>query len=80
MEGGDRVRGVQRREDEVSGQRRLDGDAGGLDVSDLADEDDIGVLAQDRPQPGREGEARLLVRLDLVDATGRRTRPDPRSS
>jgi hypothetical protein len=58
---------VQRREHEVAGERRLHGDAGGLDVADLADEDDVGVLAQDRLQAAGEGDAGLLVDLDLVD-------------
>ena len=49
----DRLRGVvgvQRGEDEVAGLG--DGERGrdGLDVAHLADEDDVGVLAEDRPQ------------------------------
>ena len=44
----DGVGGVQRREHEVTGERGLHRDAGGLDVADLADEDHVGVLAQDR--------------------------------
>ena len=67
VERGDRVGGVQRREHEVAGERGLHGDAGGLDVADLADEDDVGVLAQDRLEAVGEGEAGLLVDLDLVD-------------
>ena len=47
VEGGHRVGGVQRREHEVTGQGRLHGDTGRLDVADLADQDDVGVLAQD---------------------------------
>ena len=42
------VGGVERRHHDVSGQRRLHGDAGRLLVADLADEDDVGVLAKDR--------------------------------
>ena len=67
MEGGDRVGGVQRREHEVSRQRGLHRDASRLDVSDLSDEDHIRVLSQDGAKPGGEGQARLLIRLDLVD-------------
>ena len=37
-------------------------------VADLADQDDVGVLPQHRAQHAREGEALLLVDLDLVDA------------
>ena len=40
---------------------------GRLDVADLADQDDIGVLAQDRPEAVREADAGQLVGLDLVD-------------
>ena len=62
------VVGVQRREHEVAGQRRLDGDLRGLEVADLADHDDVGVLPQDRAQRVGEGEADLRLHLDLVDA------------
>ena len=58
---------MQRRHDEVAGQRGLHRDASRLDVADLADEDRVGVLAQDRAQTVGERDARLLVRLDLVD-------------
>ena len=63
----DRVGRVERRQDEVAGERGLDRDARGLDVTDLTDEDRVGVLAQDRAQPAGEGDAGLLVDLDLVD-------------
>ena len=62
-----RARGVKRREDEVPGERGLQRDRRRLGVADLADEDDVGVLAQDRAQPRREGEARARVGLSLVD-------------
>ncbi len=61
------VVGVQRRQHEVPGEGRLDGDDAGLAVADLADEDDVGVLAQDRAQGVGEREAGLRVRLHLVD-------------
>jgi len=38
---------VERRKDQVPGQRRLDGDLGRLRVPDLAHHDDVGVLSQD---------------------------------
>ena len=41
-------------EDEVAGQRGLDGDLGGLDVSDLTDHDDVGILAEDRAEQAGE--------------------------
>ena len=52
-----RVVGVQRREHEVAGERRLDGDLRRLEVADFADEDDVGVLAQEAAQRGGEVEA-----------------------
>ena len=58
---------VQGREHEVPGQRGLHGDAGRLHVTDLTDEDHVGVLPQNRLQPVGERQARLLVGLDLVD-------------
>ena len=48
-------------------QRRFDGNLGSLEVPDLADEDDVGVLAEEASESGGEVEADLLARLDLVD-------------
>ena len=62
------VVGVQRAEDQVAGQRGLDGDLGRLQVADFADQDDVGVVPQDGPQARGEGQADLAVDLDLVDA------------
>src|SRR5215212_2853897 len=44
LDGSGSVGRVQRRQDEVARQRRLDADPRGLDVAHLADEDHIGVL------------------------------------
>ncbi len=63
-----RIVGVQRGEHQVAGLRRLDGDLGGLEVADLADHDDVGVLAQEGAQRRGEGQAHLVVDVDLVDA------------
>src|SRR5260221_7912240 len=59
------VGGVQRREHEVAGEGGLDGDPGGFGVAHLPDQDHIGVLAEDRPEPrseerrvGKEGRSR----------------------
>src|SRR5260370_1189127 len=55
LKSGDRARrvvGVERREDEVAGERRLDRDLGGLEVADLADEDHAPVLPHDVAEPG----------------------------
>ena len=42
-----RVVGVQGGEHQVAGERRLDADLRGLEVADLADHDDVGVLPQE---------------------------------
>ena len=46
----------------------LDGDLGRLQVADLADQDHVGVLAQDVAQAGGEGQADLGLHRDLVHA------------
>ena len=63
-----RVVRVQRREHEVARLRRLDRDVRGLEVADFADHDDVRILPQERAQGRGEGEPRLLVHVDLVDA------------
>ena len=63
-----RARGVarvHRREHEVAGERGLHRHLRGLGVADLADHDDVGVLAQDRAQRGREGDVDLALHLHL---------------
>src|SRR5689334_15599681 len=65
-DGARRVVRVQRREDEVAGERRLDRDLGRLGVADLADHDDVGVLADDRAQTAGEREADRRLHVDLV--------------
>src|SRR5690606_6845630 len=62
------VVGVEGRDEQVAGEGGLDGDAGGLLVADLADEDDVGVHTQVAAQGAGEGEADLPVHLHLVDA------------
>ena len=52
-DGAGSVVGVQGREDEVTGQRSLDGDFRRFEVADLADQDHVGVLAEDRSQTAR---------------------------
>jgi hypothetical protein len=63
-----RVVGVQRREHQVAGQRRLHGDLGGLLVADLADQDHVRRLAQHGAQDARERQADAALHLALVDA------------
>src|SRR5580658_3704354 len=64
----DDVVGVDSGEDEVAGERGVDGDLRGLGVADFADEDLVGVVAEDRAQAACEGEALFLVDWDLSDA------------
>ena len=66
-DGGGGVVGVEGGEDQVAGERRLDGVLRGLVVADLADHDDVGVLAQDVAQGGREGDPDLELHLGLVE-------------
>jgi hypothetical protein len=66
--GGDGVVGVQGRQHQVTGEGRLQRELGGLLVADLADEDDVGVLAQDRAQPPGERQPGALLHLHLRDA------------
>ena len=55
-------------EDEVASQGSLDGDLGRLVVADLADHDDVRVLADDGAQAVGEGQPDLGPDLDLADA------------
>ena len=57
-----RALGVKRREDEVPGLGGRQREADRLEVAHLADQDDVGVLPQGRPERGGE---RLRVRADL---------------
>ena len=50
--------GVERGQDEVAGERGLERDLGGRPVADLADGDDLGVLAEQRLQARSRGSAR----------------------
>ena len=60
---------MQGGEDKMAGERRLNGNGGGLAVADLADQNDVGILAENRAQRRCEGEARLFVDLNLDDAS-----------
>ena len=60
--------GVQGTDHKVARDGRLHGDGRGLIVADLADHDDVRVLAQDGAQRGGKGEVGLGVDLHLVDA------------
>ena len=58
---------MERGEDEVAGQRGAHGDLGRLRVAGLADQHDVGILAQDVAQAAGEGQADLRLDLDLAD-------------
>ena len=59
---------MDRAQHEVTGDRGFGGDARGLRVADLTDEDDVGVGAQDRAQRAGKRDAAARVDLDLLDA------------
>src|SRR5205823_6304133 len=59
---------VQRTEDQVSRQRRLDGELRRLVIEDLADEDDVGRLPQHGPDDAGEIQTDLVLHFHLVDA------------
>src|SRR5216684_127995 len=63
------VVGVDGSEDQVAGERGLDGDLSGFLVADFADHDLVRVVAQDGAQTAGEGEAFFLVDGNLGDAT-----------
>jgi hypothetical protein len=65
--GGGGIVGVQGGEYQVAGEARLHGDLGGLGVADLADHDDVRVLAQDGAQAAGEGQLDFRVNLYLAD-------------
>ncbi|MFM1945379.1 MAG: hypothetical protein RI897_4361 [Verrucomicrobiota bacterium] len=67
-DGGDAVVGMEGREDEVAGLGGADGDFGGFRIADFADEDDIGVMAEDGAEAAGEGQADIVAGLDLGDA------------
>jgi hypothetical protein len=58
---------VQGGEDQVPGERRLDGDGPGFQVPDLPNHDDVGVLPQERPERRGEAHPDLVSHLHLVD-------------
>ena len=63
-----RVVGVQRRQHQVAGQRRLERDVGGLGIADLADHHHVRILTQEAAQHGGVGQGRARLTLHLRDA------------
>ncbi len=62
-----RVVGMERAENFVARERRLDGHRGRLVVADLADHDHVRVLPQDAAQSAGERHALLVAHLRLAD-------------
>src|SRR5262249_21149026 len=58
---------VQRRQHEMARQRRLDCNLRGFEITDFADHDRIGIMAQDAAQQGCKGQPDLGLYLDLSD-------------
>ena len=58
---------VERAEEQVAGLRGAERHLGRLLVADLADHDDLGIVAQERAQVAREGVADPLVDLRLAE-------------
>jgi hypothetical protein len=75
----DRVVGVDGREHQVAGERRLHRQVGGLAVADLADHDDVRVLAQRRAQPRSQRCSRSRAAPAIARRRGSYTRPGPQA-
>src|SRR4029077_19974568 len=58
----------QRGQHQVPGVGRLSDNLGDLGIADLADHDDVGILAEERPQDLRKRVAGLAVHRNLGDA------------
>ena len=58
---------MQRGQHQVTGQRRLDGDLGGLQVANFPEHDDIGILTQEGAEGLAEGHAGRFIDLHLHD-------------
>src|SRR5207245_7661699 len=58
----------QSRKDQVPRQRRFDSNLGSLEIANLADQNDVWILSQERAKGSREIEPDLFFHLDLVDS------------
>src|SRR5688500_5275066 len=67
-DGAYRIVGVESREHQVARHRRLERDGRRFSISNLTDEQNVGVLAEHGPQHSGERQALFLIHLDLVDA------------
>ena len=59
---------MEGREDEMSGHGSLHGNFRCLDISDLADHDNVRILAQKGFERCSKGHAHLGIDIDLIDA------------
>ena len=59
---------MESREHQVTGERRLDGNAGGLAITNLANQNDVRILTEDRSQRRRECQSGFFVNLHLHDS------------
>src|SRR5215213_4757015 len=59
---------MERGKNKVAGKRGFDGNFSRFKVADLADKNDIRVLAQERSESSREVQSDLLLHLHLIDA------------
>src|ERR1044071_5999102 len=59
---------MEGREYEVASECGFDSDLSRFEVADFADQNDVGILAQERTKSGGEVQADLLLHLHLVDA------------
>ena len=71
VDGAEGVVRVEGGENQVAGKGGLDGNLGGFRVADFADEDDVGVLAEQGAQHFRERDAGGVVDLRLVRSGNR---------
>src|SRR3990172_10218992 len=58
---------MQGRKNDVAGERGRNGGFGGFKIAHLADQDDIGVLSQDRSKAARKRVAARIIHLGLFD-------------
>ena len=63
-----RVAGVQRRQDEMPGERGGERELRRLVIADLADHQNVGIAAEHRAKRRRECDAEEGIHLDLVRA------------
>ncbi len=59
---------MQRRQDQVPGLRCLDGDVRCFKITNLADHDDVRILAQKGTQSRGKTQVGFFVDIDLIDS------------